>query len=252
MKLEIYSTQDQANGSFNGGEILEKKPVGFPSDGGKLKPYSNIFYWAHAWTKSKKSTIGLHPHKGFEICSFVLKGNINHYDTKQNKWINLKEGDVQIIRSGNGISHAEELMENSEIFQIWFDPDLSKTLSEMATYDDYKAEDFEIKKNENGTTKIIKDDDTVFKMSSEGISIRTYHFKNQLNKASIEIRKDKVHSLFIIDGKIELNNQQLEKGTFFKVSESNRLEIKLFSDTVIFEIVSPINPNYKTYANSMA
>ncbi len=143
-------------------------------------------------------------------------------------------------------------MENSEIFQIWFDPDLSKTLNEMATYDDYKAEDFEIKKNKNGTTKIIKDDDTVFKMSSEGISIRTYHFKNQLNKASIEIRKDKVHSLFIIDGKIELNNQQLEKGTFFKVSESNRLEIKLFSDTVIFEIVSPINPNYKTYANSMA
>ena len=39
-----------------------------------------------------------------------------------------KEGDVQIIRAGNGISHAEEIDDNSEIFQIWFDPNLSKTL----------------------------------------------------------------------------------------------------------------------------
>ena len=59
---------------------------------------------------------------------FVLKGNINHFDTKQNKWIPLSEGDVQIIRSGNGISHAEEIDKESEIFQIWFDPDLSNSL----------------------------------------------------------------------------------------------------------------------------
>ena len=74
MKLEIYTIEDQARGHFNNGEILENKPIGFPGDGGKLKPYSNIFYWAHAWTGSKKSTIGLHPHQGFEICCFVLKG----------------------------------------------------------------------------------------------------------------------------------------------------------------------------------
>ena len=114
MSISIYTKENQADGSFNYGEILEKKPIGFPQDGGKLKPYSNLFYWAHAWTPGTKSTIGLHPHQGFEICSFVLKGNINHFDTKQNKWIPLKEGDVQIIRSGNGISHAEEIDDNSE------------------------------------------------------------------------------------------------------------------------------------------
>ena len=40
MKLEIYTIEDQARGNFNNGEILENKPIGFPSDGGKLKPYS--------------------------------------------------------------------------------------------------------------------------------------------------------------------------------------------------------------------
>ena len=29
---------------------------------------------------------------------------------------------------GNGISHAEEIDDKSKIFQIWFDPDLSKSL----------------------------------------------------------------------------------------------------------------------------
>ena len=155
MSISIYTKENQADGNFNYGEILEKKPIGFPQDGGELKPYSNLFYWAHAWTPGTKSTIGLHPHQGFEICSFVLKGNINHFDTKQNKWIPLKEGDVQIIRSGNGISHAEEIDDNSEIFQIWFDPDLSKSLKKEATYDDYSSKDFKLIDKGNRSFKVI-------------------------------------------------------------------------------------------------
>ena len=44
MGIKIFYAKDQANGNFNNGEILEKKPIGFPQDGGKLKPYSNLFY----------------------------------------------------------------------------------------------------------------------------------------------------------------------------------------------------------------
>ena len=105
MKIEIYKIKDQAKGNFNNGEILENKPIGFPGENGKLRPYSNIFYWAHAWITNEKSTIGLYAHKGSEVCSFVLKAEIIHYDTNQKKWISLSEGDVQIIRSGSGISY---------------------------------------------------------------------------------------------------------------------------------------------------
>lgn len=192
MSISIYTKENQADGNFNYGEILEKKPIGFPQDGGKLKPYSNLFYWAHAWTPGTKSTIGLHPHQGFEICSFVLKGNINHFDTKQNKWIPLKEGDVQIIRSGNGISHAEEIDDNSEIFQIWFDPDLSKSLKKEATYDDYNSKDFKLINKENRSFKVIVGEGSPMYMDSENVCINE-HYLSEGNH-SFDIEKDLIHS----------------------------------------------------------
>ena len=247
MKLEIYTIEDQARGNFNNGEILENKPIGFPSDGGKLKPYSNIFYWAHAWTGSKKSTIGLHPHQGFEICSFVLKGKINHFDTKQNSWIPLSEGDVQIIRSGNGISHSEELMENSEIFQIWFDPNLRVSLNKSASYDDYKSQEFQILDSKWKKTKIIKNENSRLKMDSEGIEIFQYSYLDNKND-EISLKLDKIHSFFIIDGEISINGKIISKGFFFTVIDQNLLKLKILSNSEIFRISSPKNVSYKTYS----
>ena len=103
-----------------------------------------------------------------------MKGNINHFDTKLNKWVKLNQGDVQIIRSGNGISHSEEILENSEIFQIWFDPDLSKSLKKSATYNDYKHSDFE--KSLVDGVKVIKihDSNKSAWMDSEGVCINDF------------------------------------------------------------------------------
>ena len=247
MKIEIYQIKDQAKGNFNNGEILENKPIGFPGENGKLKPYSNIFYWAHAWTTNKKSTIGLHPHKGFEICSFVLKGKINHYDTNQKKWISLSEGDVQIIRSGSGISHSEELLENSEIFQIWFDPDVSKSIHKYPSYNDYKKNDFDIIDLKSKKIKLIKTENSIFKMDSEGIIIKEYYFKEKEKYQKIEILENKIHSFFLLNGEIELDKKLIVKGDFFKVSDLKELDIKILSNSKVFEIVSPKILSYKTY-----
>ena len=107
-------------------KLLKNKPIGFPTDRGPNRSYSNLFYWAHA-TAKLDSTIGLHPHRGFEILTYVLSGSIKHYDTLIDKWIKLDKGDVQVIQSGSGISHSEFIQKNSSIFQIWFDPNINKT-----------------------------------------------------------------------------------------------------------------------------
>ena len=88
------------------------------------------------------------PTRDLKYVALFLEGSINHFDTKQEKWISLKKGDVQIIRAGSGISHAEELNDKSEIFQIWFDPNIQLSINEEATYDDYKSDEFSITERE--------------------------------------------------------------------------------------------------------
>lgn len=137
--MKILTKEQQAKGSFDGGTIIENKPIGFPQDRGEQKPFSNLFYWANAWS-DRGGLIGEHPHQLFEIMSFVIEGEIQHYDNKFNRWLSLKKGDVQIIRSGNGIRHAEKIMPGGRMFQIWFDPNVHVTYNKEASYNDYKSE----------------------------------------------------------------------------------------------------------------
>ena len=245
MSVLIYKKQDQAKGEFNNGEILENKPIGFSQDGGDLKPYSNLFYWADAWTPGKRSTIGLHPHQGFEICSFIIKGSIKHFDTNQNTWIKLKEGDAQIIRSGNGISHAEEIMDNSEMFQIWFDPDISKTISKPSTYNDYKSESFPNTKKNNSSITTIKGNGSPFEMDSEGVEIFKISYDDGDHFENID--PEKIYSLFITKGSIVYENKNYEMGTFIKVENESNFNFKAIDKLQVFKVSSPKRPSYLTY-----
>ena len=213
MSIVIYTKEVQASGNFNNGEILEKKPIGFLQDGGELNPYSNLFYWANAWTPGSKSTIGLHPHQGFEICSFVIEGKIKHYDCKQQKWILLFKGDAQIIRAGNGISHAEEIL------------DKSKTLNKPATYSDYKKKEFPVIDGNNMKTTIIKGEKSPFEMDSEEVEIKEYRF----NKGDFELELDNkfIYSFFLINGSINLKNKKALKGTFIKIENTDHVSLEV-------------------------
>ena len=248
MKINFYPPSKQANGNFNFGEIVEKKPIGFPQDGGQLKPFSNLFYWAHAWTTGKRSTIGLHPHQGFEICTFVLRGSINHFDTKLNKWVRLDEGDVQIIRSGNGISHSEEILENSEIFQIWFDPDLSKSLKKPASYSDYKIDEFKFTDLDGHMIRHIHNKKSKMWMDSEDIVINEYFF-DKFSSVNIKIENDKIHSFFLIEGEVSFKKFKFNKGDFFTISNVRNIDVVALKSAKLFEVSSPIKPSYKTYFN---
>jgi len=67
---------------------------------------------------------GRHPHRDFEIFSYVVSGALRHQDSLGNKE-SLKRGAVQFTTTGSGISHAE--MNDSEnepvhFLQLWVSP----------------------------------------------------------------------------------------------------------------------------------
>ncbi|MDC0928718.1 pirin family protein [Flavobacteriaceae bacterium] len=246
MPIKVFTKENQANGNFNNGQILEKKPIGFPQDGGQLSPYSNLFYWAHAWAPGNDSTIGLHPHRGFEICSFVLKGEIEHYDTLLEKWITLKKGDVQIIKAGKGISHSEKLKSDSEIFQIWFDPNIQESLYIEASYNDFKSEEFKLDKNNGVEIKTISNNENQLGLDSVGVKIFESSFTDGENEHIIE--ENCYHSMFILSGNLNLKDQVFSKGDFIIVDNEKKIQLSTKNNCKIFEIISPIKLPYKTYA----
>lgn len=248
MPFTVIPKNEQAQGAFDGGAILERKPIGFPQDGGKQKPYSTLFYWAYAWSNTG-GLIAEHPHKGFEIMSFVLTGEIEHYDSKLMGWKKLKAGDVQIIRAGSGISHAEKINADSSIFQIWFDPNLNVTFSKPASYNDYSLESFPVFEDKESKTKVMVGGTQVI-MDSKADYIQEITF--YVPEKTFPLKDDSVYSFFVLDGSLELNNKKMNKGDYAIVKQET--EMKLLSvekDTRIFIIKTPLEPGFETYAMMM-
>lgn len=153
MDSKIIKPQDQAFGQFDGGKIIEQKPIGFSGEGSLINRLGPLFYWA--WAKSEgEGGIGFHPHQGFEILSYNIMGRGRHQDTL-GTISEVGAGGVQVMQTGSGVHHAESLLEPSEGFQIWFEPHLSKAIKRTPTYSKYVHEDFPITSENGVMTKTI-------------------------------------------------------------------------------------------------
>lgn len=140
MQARVYTPAMQGTGEFDGGKIKEQKPIGFTGEGSVIKRVGPLFYWAWA-TSSSEAKIGLHPHQGFEIMTYVVAGNANHGDTLGTD-STVGTGGAQVMQTGSGVSHQEKISANSELFQIWFEPELTEAIRRKPTYRQHEHEDF--------------------------------------------------------------------------------------------------------------
>lgn len=65
-----------------------------------------------------------HPHRDMEIFSYVLEGQLSHEDSLGNKRV-LSPGEIQLMRAGAGIKHAEfnpSMSQRARLLQIWIIP----------------------------------------------------------------------------------------------------------------------------------
>lgn len=152
--IAIYPREKQGTGAFDGGRITEVKPIGFPGEGPGPTRIGPLFYWAWA-SANGYGKIGLHPHRGFEIMSYVIQGEIGHRDTLGTT-SRVTSGGAQVMQTGSGVSHEEETFgDHTEFFQIWLEPDLQEAVKRTPTYRDYHHEDFPRETRNGVTTKTI-------------------------------------------------------------------------------------------------
>lgn len=246
MAITILKKEEQVKGAFDGGKILENKPIAFPQEGGKLTGYSNLFYWANAWSDNG-GLIAEHPHRFFEIMSFVLDGSIEHYDNKNKKWISLNKGDVQIIRAGKGITHAEKILPGGRMFQIWFDPDINKTYLKEATYNDYHASQF-FKKPVGKGIYIINyaGEHAPIEMDTEKVEIFKLIMEGNL-EYELKEYENAYLSMYCLKGSCKINNNLINTDDFVKIVDENKILIQTLSPIEIFIIKNPKKLTYSAY-----
>jgi len=240
--LHLKKEQQQLMPLFDGA-FIENKPIPFP-DRGKTTAYSSLFYWAHL-EAFDTSAFPLHPHEGFEIMTFILKGQGEHYDTATKVWTPLKAGDVQVIQAGSGVQHAEKIIKGTEAFQIWFDPDFSKSLFKDAGYQDYPSSNFKTKQIDGIERLVYLGDEGVINHDTPNIGIEKLHFNK--GDFSYELDKNFTYSLYLLDGEISIDEVKMDKEDFLVFDSTSRVNFKVENEAELFVIKTLTNIGYPLF-----
>ncbi|MBL4625882.1 MAG: pirin family protein [Flavobacteriales bacterium] len=236
MKLQIKTREQQHGVSLFGGSLHENKPL----SGEQL--YSNLIYWANV-EANEEGTFPMHPHEGIEILTFIFEGGLEHFDTATNQWTPLPADAVQHIQAGSGLQHSEKYLKGSRAFQIWFDPDFSKSLKKAPYYKDYQADSFNWVKENELEVKYYVGKDAPIQTDASGISAKRY--KLPKGNHTIALDMNSFHSLYLMEGNIEIEGNKMTKDSFTKTSNIDAISINATENSELFILLSPIKVDYK-------
>jgi redox-sensitive bicupin YhaK (pirin superfamily) len=153
LTIRIISVDEQASGHFNEGKITEQKPIGFPGEGSAVDRVGTLFYWA--WFRTmEEGNLPMHPHRGFEILTYLLTGSVHHRDTLGNER-SIQAGGLQLMQTGSGVQHAEKYEKETSGFQIWFEPFMGESNYATPTYTDYEDRDLPVQFQNKAKIKTI-------------------------------------------------------------------------------------------------
>jgi len=245
MAIEILSKAAQINSDVNDEEIFINKPIGFPNETSELAPISNLFYIVNAETE-EGSTIKMHEHKGFEVLTLVHRGYWDYYDMITKKWNRLVTGEVQFLKPGKGYVHSERLGQSSHITQIWFDPNLQKSLLREPLVSDYKNSDFHTIDSGNKRVKTIIGGTSLISPDSDEISVKEITLFHGTHLIALEAYS--YYSFYIAKGDIEVNTKIVTEEDFMIIKDEADLEITCGRETKLIMIETPKTLKYKTYA----
>mmetsp|Transcript_18947 Transcript_18947/g.53090 ORF Transcript_18947/g.53090 Transcript_18947/m.53090 type:complete len:296 (+) Transcript_18947:138-1025(+) len=98
-------------------------------------------------SESKDAAAGFpsHPHRGFETCSIMLEGAMDHEDSAGNKGT-IQTGGVQWMTAGRGIIHSEMPKVTHSMlhgFQLWINLPAKHKMCKPH-YQDYQAKDIPV------------------------------------------------------------------------------------------------------------
>ena len=243
-----------------GGIILDQS---LPVNGiEQINPFLLIHHWADKMPggqKEKEAGVGPHPHRGFSPVSLIFKGAVNHRDSLGTTSL-IEAGGAQWMNSGKGIIHSErppkELAENGgdfELIQFWANTPANRKM-EPAKYQPLTAEDTPTITSKDGKVKAgVVAGETLGKTGPIELMTPMLVMRFEIGiggKMEVPIPKNFNATLYLLDGKVEINGERHAGGkdlVWFK-NDGESITLEGLEETrAILLAGEPINEPLATY-----
>lgn len=190
-----------------------------------------------------KNGMGAHPHRGIATLTYILQGEVGHFDSAGNEAI-IHSGGAQWMKAGNGIIHDENLNYDSQTeskfiqgFQFWINLP-AKNKAEMPAHIAIQANEIPQKNlpNESGWLKVIVGtyEDLSSKIPNYSKQF-LYHIQLKAGtQFSVAIENDTEIAAFLPTQNAMLNDTEFQAGEFIEFDKAaGEIEIKNTSLTAI-------------------
>lgn len=181
---------------------------------------------------------GTHPHDNMEIISIPLEGDLEHKDSIGNVTV-IKEGDVQIMSAGTGVTHSEKNKNNDKevkFLQIWVFP---KEKNVTPRYDQISIR--EIAK-ENKFYQVVspnKDDQGVWINQDAWFHIGNFT-KGNSDEYKIQKEGNGVYA-FILEGEVEIDGEKLSKRDGMGIWNTKSINVKASENARVLLMEVPMS-----------
>jgi quercetin 2,3-dioxygenase len=110
----------KGNPTSDGAGVRLKRAFG-PEDVDLLDPFLLLDHFGSNNPDDYMAGFPMHPHRGMETITYMLKGSVEHRDSTGRKGL-IKAGDIQWMTAGSGIMHQEMPQRSDDGvngFQLW-------------------------------------------------------------------------------------------------------------------------------------
>jgi len=186
-------------------------------------------------TVEPETGFGTHPHDNMEIITIIIDGALEHKDSMGSGSV-IEKGEVQVMSAGTGITHSEINPSNKDkvsLLQLWIFP---KERNITPRYDQKK---FPLEERKNQLKTVASGfnlKDSLYIHQDAAITLGHVEAGKEINYKNI--KPGNGYYLFVISGKINLLDKELNERDAIGISKLEQFSIKADKESqfVIIEV----------------
>lgn len=217
-----------ANFSFSFGNYFNKDKVQF----GMLRVLNDD-------TIAAGMGFGTHPHENMEIITIPLEGGLKHRDSMGNEG-DIRFGEVQVMSAGTGVEHSEmnvSQTERAKTLQLWVFPETQNVAPR------YDQKSFDLTSKINTFVNVVSprdknDGNALWVHQQTFFNLGIFENETTVNY-KVNIPKNGVY-LFLIEGKIEVDNQTLNERDALGITDFENFDIVVKQQAKILLVEVPM------------